>query len=77
MTPEELVALFARRVRQLREAGGHTQEGFAAAANLDRAYYGRVERGQVNVSLSTVAAIAGALGVHPHTLFTFWHLPAE
>ncbi len=71
MQPASLIARFARRVRQLRRDLGYTQEAFAARCKLDRAYYGRVERGEVNVSLATVAKIAAALAVEPCELFTF------
>ncbi len=71
MQPAVLIARFARRVRQLRQDLGYTQEKFATRCKLDRAYYGRVERGEVNVSLATVAKIAAALAVEPSALFTF------
>ena len=64
-------SLFARRVRALREEGGWTQEGFAAKVGLDRAYYGRVERGLANVTLETVQTIADGLGVEVRELFEF------
>ena len=52
-----------RRVRQLREDKGFTQEEFAAEANLDRSYYGAVERGEKNISLKKLAKICDTLGV--------------
>lgn len=60
---------FGRRVRELRKAHGYTQEGFAAASGLDRSYYGRIERGEQNVSLENISAVAGALGVPIGELF--------
>lgn len=71
MTATRLQLLFARRVRILRVEGGHTQEGFAHAAGLDRACYGKLERGRSNCTLRTVAAIATALGVEVAELFRF------
>ena len=65
----EVRLLFARRVRSLREQQGWTQEGFAAAVGLDRAYYGRVERGLANVTLETIQTIADGLGVEVRDLF--------
>lgn len=61
--------LFGRRVRELRKAKGYSQEGFAAVSGLDRSYYGRVERGEQNVSLDNIAAIARALGEPIKELF--------
>ncbi len=62
-------ALFGRRVRELRKAKGYSQEGFAAVSGLDRSYYGRVERGEQNVSLENIAAIARALDAPIRELF--------
>jgi transcriptional regulator with XRE-family HTH domain len=54
---------FGTRARTLREARGFSQEAFAAKANLDRGAYGKLERGEVNVGLVTMARIAVALGI--------------
>jgi|GEM_PF-660302 len=45
----QLVAL-GNRIRKIRESQGYTQEEFAAEAELDRSYYGGVERGERNVA---------------------------
>lgn len=50
-----------KRIRSLREAAGLTQEDAAMEADLDRAYYGRIERGLVNVSALNLLKIAKAL----------------
>lgn len=50
-------------VRRLRAARGHSQEGFAQAAGLNRAYMGGVERGQRNVGAVNPYRIAEALGL--------------
>lgn len=57
------------RIRELRVASGMSQERFAAAANIDRGYYGLLERGQVNPALVTLARICVALGVPLVQLF--------
>lgn len=62
-------ASFGRRVRELRKERGFSQERFAAASGLDRSYYGGVERGERNVSLENIAAIARALDVPIRELF--------
>jgi len=53
--------LFGRRVRALRKAKGYSQERLASISGLDRSYFGGVERGERNVSLDNIAAIARAL----------------
>jgi DNA-binding XRE family transcriptional regulator len=42
---------------------GLTQEAFAAHIELDRSYYGAVERGEHNVTVETLAVIAAGLGM--------------
>ncbi|THD34448.1 MAG: XRE family transcriptional regulator [Sphingomonas sp.] len=66
---DDILPALGARVRSLRRACGHTQEGFAAKVGMDRAYYGRVERGEKNVSVVTAARIAEALGVALSSLF--------
>jgi transcriptional regulator with XRE-family HTH domain len=55
-------------VQRLRRRRGWTQEYLAEIAGLDLSYTQRVERGEINVTLATVAAFADALGVPPATL---------
>jgi transcriptional regulator with XRE-family HTH domain len=52
---------FGRRVRALREAKGFSQETFAGIANIDRGAFGKIERGEINVGLISIARIAVAL----------------
>lgn len=61
--------LFGHRIRELRKERGFSQEGFAAASGLDRSYYGGIERGERNVALENIAAIAKALDVPIRELF--------
>ena len=52
---------FGERMRALRVEAGRSQEEFAALVNIDRATYGKLERGEINPSLITLARIAVAL----------------
>ena len=63
---------FGRRVRELREQAGWSQEQFAEECGLHRTYVGGIERGERNVGLVNIARIAQALGVSIAGLF-----PAE
>ena len=61
MADPSIQVQFGKRVRALREAKGHSQEAFAAIANIDRGAFGKLERGEVNVGLISIARIAVAL----------------
>jgi transcriptional regulator with XRE-family HTH domain len=60
---------FGRRVRVLREVKSLSQEQLAEMAGLHRTYVSSLERGQRNVGLDNVFALAKALGVSPAELF--------
>jgi transcriptional regulator with XRE-family HTH domain len=49
--------------RSLRTERGLAQEAFAARAGMDRANYGAIERGELNVRLETIIKIARGLEI--------------
>ena len=51
------------RIRRLRKAKGISQAALAQRAHLTRVYITRLEAGQQDPSLSTINALAKALGV--------------
>ncbi len=69
MEKDQLLVAIGARIRALRMAKGFSQEGFAAAAGLDRAYYGGIERGERNVSIRNLVRIAATMGVEIGELF--------
>ena len=62
-------AILGWNLRRLRVEKGLSQERLALAAGIDRAYVGRVERGEENVTINVVAAVAEALEVKVADLF--------
>lgn len=63
MSSIDLNARFAVNVRRMRRQQGISQEELADRCGLHRTYVGSVERGERNVTLSTVTRFAAALGV--------------
>lgn len=61
--------VFGNNCRKLREKTGFSQENFAHEKNLQRTFYGDVERGKRNLTLSNILKIADALGADPKQLF--------
>ena len=60
--------MFGRRVRTLRLERGLSQEKLAELADLHRNYVGGVERGERNIALLNIVALAHALKVRPNKL---------
>jgi transcriptional regulator with XRE-family HTH domain len=66
----ELERVLAANVRRLREAQDLTQEKLAQKAGLAMRYVSGIERGEENPTVSTLAKLAKALGVHPSVLLS-------
>ncbi|MBS5197911.1 helix-turn-helix transcriptional regulator [uncultured Blautia sp.] len=65
----EYLKKFGRRVRELRQETGLSQEKFALKIGMDRTYFASVETGKRNVSLMNIKKIADGLSVSMATLF--------
>ena len=65
---EGLLADFGRAVRRVREGQRISQEALADTAGIDRSHMGKIERGQMNVTLLNIGRIARALGKQPSDL---------
>lgn len=63
MAHPSILVQFGTRVRSLRQAKGYSQEAFAAVANIDRGTFGKLERGEINVGLVSIARIAVGLEI--------------
>jgi len=72
---QALLESIGANVRRRRERVGITQEDLAESAQLDRRYLQRVERGTINLTIDTLAALADALGATPASLLKTAKLP--
>jgi DNA-binding XRE family transcriptional regulator len=59
----DILLRFGKRVRELRQEQGYSQENFAYACGLDRTYMGGIERGERNLALRNIEKIADTLGI--------------
>jgi len=62
-TVQDLRAVVARRLREVRDAQGLTQRDVAARAGLSLGFVGAVERGRMAATVDTLARLAAALEV--------------
>lgn len=58
-----LIRTLSENLRHERQSHGLSQEQLAARCGLHRTYIGSVERGERNVTLSSLEAMAHSLGV--------------
>ena len=65
MRTPNIKAEVGRKVRELREARGWSQEELGFEAGLHRNYIGGIERGERNVAIVNIAKLAKALGTRP------------
>jgi transcriptional regulator with XRE-family HTH domain len=65
-----LTATLATNIRAYREANNLSQEELADMCDLHRTYVGSVERGERNVTLSTLEIFASVIGVSIPQLLT-------
>ena len=66
--PGGLQGVIAANVRRLRHGLGISQEELSHVCGYHRTYVGMIERGERNISIATLEALAGALGVAPQHL---------
>ena len=58
-----------KRIRDLRNSIGFSQEKFALQIGMDRTYLASVEAGKRNISICNIKKIANGLGVSLSELF--------
>lgn len=64
----ELAILLGQKIRKARLEKNLSQEKLALICGLDRSYMGRIERGEVNITVLKLYEIAKILKVAPHDL---------
>jgi transcriptional regulator with XRE-family HTH domain len=62
-TPAPLTTQVGQSLRTQRRALGLSQDDFADRIHMHRAYYSAIERGEKNITLSTLYRVAKGLGV--------------
>jgi len=68
-TMDPIQKALGHRIRELRKAKGWAQEAFAHQCGMHRGHMGQIERGESNLTLSTLLVIAEKLGTTVSDLF--------
>lgn len=58
---KDLARLFGMKMRTIRQNRGISQDKLALLADIDRSYVGRIERGEVNITLEKAYQLAEVL----------------
>jgi transcriptional regulator with XRE-family HTH domain len=53
---------FGQNLRSVRKSRGFSQERLAYVAGIDRSYVGKIERGEVNLSIEKLYLLAKTIG---------------
>ena len=64
----ESAQAFGAIIRESRLAAGISQEALAYSANIERSYFGRIERGESQPTLFVILKICAALGIESGTI---------
>jgi len=59
---------FGQNLRAIRKLKGFSQERLAYESGIDRSYMGKIERGQVNITIEKIYILANCLNCSPKDL---------
>lgn len=68
---EKILLKFAKRLKELRNQKGFTQEELAYTSGISLSQIARIETARINPTLCTLIVIAQTLKVHPRELMDF------
>ncbi|HEU4497542.1 MAG TPA: helix-turn-helix transcriptional regulator [Flavobacterium sp.] len=68
---KEFISRFGQNLKKIRSSKKLSQESLAYSADIPISQIGRIERGEINTTISTVSALAKALDLHPSELLQF------
>ena len=62
---DNLNKLFGKKIRARRKERGLSQDKLAEKSKIDRSYIGRIDRGEVNITIDKLYTLADALECSP------------
>ena len=76
-TRPDLQTRFGERLREARHKAKLTQAALAESAGLTQQYVAKIEAGQINPTLATMAAVARVLGTEIGDMLSLAGLPTK
>lgn len=64
----DLLKKFGERLRAVRTGKGISQDTLSRISDIDRSYVGRIDRGEINITLDKLYCLAKALECQPADL---------
>lgn len=68
---DDFKKLFGKNLKRIRESKGLSFRKLAQRCDIDYSNLNKIEKGKINISLSTVLELSKGLEVHPKELFDF------
>lgn len=68
---KKYIKAFGKNLQRIRKEAKLTQEDLANDADIPLSQVGRIERGEVNTTISTIYVLSQALKVEPSELFDY------
>jgi transcriptional regulator with XRE-family HTH domain len=65
------ISAFGNHLKEVRKVKNISQEELSYTAQISLSQVGRIERGEINTTISTIFILANALKVHPKELLDF------
>ena len=69
--PDRRLLLLGKKIRRTRKGLGFSQEALAYQSGLDRSYVGKVERGEINITIVKLLQISDTLEIPLRDLIDF------
>ena len=66
---KQILTDFGKKIREIRESKGLSQEKFALMIGMDRTYYASVENGKINISLINIKKISDGFEISLFEIF--------
>ena len=64
----KISVLISIKIREIRKQSNINQESLALLADIDRSYMGRIERGEVNITVDKLYQLSSVLNCSVHDL---------